>query len=609
MATLANGASITLNLAIGQSVEFSESGSGQVIYGTGRTPVQVGGVKREIGPFEIAQTLYISSTNGALTYEIVEASQRAFVDSLKAVVEDGSGVLSNPSIQSLVAWSSVSTETYALLGSSLTAYLNGPQYPTVTFANVGTDVVRMSGVKIAKTCRTGSLIRVQGATIPRYNQFQARITAHDTSAAMGWVEYQTTGAFSPVSGVLELTVLNEAEQYPDDAKGYGSWALKELGSAWRCLGNFGIGGGDSEQLLSIFDATVGALRPNYVLLEIPTNDIFARGWAASRSIDAVLTIVNKIKAINAKPIVWLIAPRTAGVTTTGGATGGGTLKECMQVNAWAKSVLPGLGCIVIDPASTVANGVTFANPASNVYAQNANMLFDGVHDDRAGARAKGRALIAAMKSLVPPPSSQIITTPAEAASAKSIFKNVALTASPGTAPPAGFTGSNIPDGVTVSRQGTGGGTVSLVARTVATDGDAFGNNFVIAATGAANNDQVTITFSISGTQPAEALLSAAISLSVTGQSNVRMCIASAAYRYIAEDGLYYTKSVPLMNGLGVGILNDDISGPINFPVLRNFAASESPPPTFDRVQIVVDVLFGGVGAATISMAHPSMLIS
>jgi hypothetical protein len=167
----------------------------------------------------------------------------------------------------------------------------------------------------------------------------------------------------------------------------------------------------------------------------------------------------------------------------------------------------------------------------------------------------------------------------------------------------------LPEGVTVSRQGTGAGVISLVARTVAADGDAFGNNLVIAATGSANSDQVTVTFSVAGTQAAEAILNAALRLSVTGQANVRMVSTGAAFRYIAEDGLYYTKASGLMGNAGIGILNDDITGPICFPALRNFAASETPPPTFDRVQIVVDLLFGGAGTATISMAHPSMLIS
>jgi hypothetical protein len=515
----------------------------------------------------------------------------------------------HPQIQALVSGAGNAIATYAMLGSSITAYGNSVSYPTVTFSDVAAGVVRMLGTKIAKVCRTGSLIRIQGSATPQYNQFQAKVLAHDTSAAMGWVEYATTGAYSPVVSSLELAVLNEVEQYPEDSKGYGNWALRELGRNWRCLGNFGIGGGDSEQLLSIFDATVRALRPKYLAHEISTNDIFARNWPASRSIAATLAIVNKAKDIGAVPIVFLIAPRGSGVTASGGATGGGTLKECMEVNAWAKSVLPGTGCIVIDPALTVSNGVTFANTSSTVFVQNANMLMDSVHDDRAGARAKGRALAAVLKPLIAPSSSQIITSASEAASAKSLFKNVALIASPGSAPPAGFTGANVPEGVTITRGGGGAGVVSLPARTVAVDGDAFGNNLVIAATGAANLDQVTVTFSISGAQAAEAVISAGIRLSVTGQANVRQVSAVAGIRYTAEDALYYTKTAPMMGNAGVGILNDDITGPINFPPLRNFAASESPPPTLDRVQIVVDVLFAGAGTATISMAHPSMLIS
>lgn len=510
---------------------------------------------------------------------------------------------------SLVSKAGNSISSYTLGGSSITAYGNSPTYPTVTFADVAPGVVRMLGVKIAKVCRTGSLIRVQGAAVLERNQFRARIIAHDTSANMGWVEYETTGPYAPVSGTLELTILNELNQYPEDSKGYGVWALKELGNNWQCLGNFGIGGGDSEQCLAIFDQTHAVAKPKYVVHEISTNDIFARGWAAARSIAATLAIVNKIKGIAAVPVIFLIAPRGSGVTTTGGPTGGGTLKECMEVNSWAKSVLPGLGCIVIDPALTVSNGVTFANTSSTTFAQNANMLLDSVHDDRAGARAKGKALATVMRTLVAPPSSSIISSASEAAAAKSLFKNVALIASPGSAPPAGFSGSNLPEGVTVGRQGTGAGVISLVARTVAADGDAFGNNLVIAATGSANNDQVTVTFSVAGAQAAEAILNAALRLSVTGQANVRMVSTGAGFRYIAEDGLYYTKISPFMGNAGVGVLNDDITGPINFPALRNFAASESPPPTFDRVQIVVDVLFGGAGTATISMAHPSMLIS
>lgn len=491
--------------------------------------------------------------------------------------------------------------TYVLGGSSINAYNHEPQYPTLTFVDQGNGRARASGTKVARTFRKGMRVRVQGHATPVFNQFLASVVDHDTSSTLGWFEYTITGAYSPVSSTIEVTPMSAIDLTPDASKGCGAWAQQALGRNWRCIGNFAIAGGDSEQDLAAFDSTVAALRPNYAVWDPSTNDFYARGWAASRTIAATLTKVIKCLAIGTVPVVVLPSPRSSGVT-------GGTLAEHLAFIAWAREVLPGLGAIVIDPARTVSNGLTFVNSGNANYNPNSGFLHDGVHYDRAGARAVGLEIGRLLANQIPKAQAVHIVSAADAAAAKSWFKNVSLTASPGTAPPTGFTGANIPEGVTVSRSGSATAVASLVARTVANDGDAYGNNLVLVITGTANNDGVTAQFSFSpaGLNAGDVLRSA-LALKCTSQSGVRQVTVTTRLRYVLEDGIYGNRTANVWNAASpASALNDDIAGDIDIPDI-NLTAAGDYPATLDTVYVEVTVLFGAAGGATLSMAHPTVL--
>lgn len=73
MSTLASGASITLTLQPGQTVNFEAVGSGSVVIGPGGQAGQsfaLGSQFRTVGPFEADQVLYVTATTGDIVYSI-----------------------------------------------------------------------------------------------------------------------------------------------------------------------------------------------------------------------------------------------------------------------------------------------------------------------------------------------------------------------------------------------------------------------------------------------------------------------------------------------------------------------------------------------------------
>lgn len=507
--------------------------------------------------------------------------------------------------QALVSGAGKANRTYTLCGSSRTAYCHDPLTAAglgATLVDMGNGRCRVSGTKIARIFRRGMKIKVGGNAQANLNQFQAPVVDHDNTATLGWFEYDITSAmFSPVVATVELTIINEQDNTPYAARGYGAYLNQLLGRNWRCLGNFAMGGGDTEQNLAVFDATHGVVRPQYIIGDIPsTNDVYARQWSADRIKTATLAFVAKCLSAGAVPVLFTIAPRTSGVTAP-------LLAVHMEILAWAKQVLPGLGVILLDSAKAIGNGLTFANVADANFGSNTGFLHDGVHDDRLAGRALAALAYTRLQDLAPKAVSSIIGGAAESASAKSLFKNVALAASPGTAPGTGFSGVNLPEGVTATRTGTPTAVIATAARSVASDGDAFGNNLTFTITAGANNDAVTLLFSVSGAQAAGSIVSSAIRLAVTGQSAVRGITVGLRGRYTAEDAINADKWARLLNINGTNPVNDDlVFDPCDLPDLQ-LTKAEDYLQTMTSLAIEVVITFSGAGGAVVKVAQPSMI--
>lgn len=504
-----------------------------------------------------------------------------------------------------------STVTYTLGGSSLFAYAHVTLTVSglgATFQDMGGGRVRVSGTKIARTFRRGGLVRVGGMSPPNWNQFMARILDHDNTSTLGWFEYDVAGPMycaSPSGATKEITLLNEADITPNSSRGPFSLLHQALGRNLRCVGNFAIAGGDSEQNIDIFANTHALVRPDYVFSDIPTNDLYARLWPASRIKAATLKWVSLVQGIGATPVPMLTPSRSVGVTA-------GILAEHMEVNEWAKSVLPGLGCLVIDPTRASANAgsgiVTFTNVTDVNYAPSTGFLNDGVHLDRPAGKALSALFANALSSRVPPVPSVRISNAAGAAAAKSLFKNVEL-AGTGAAP-TGFTNNVVPTGTTLARTGTGAGVLSKTARTVASDGDAFGSNFTIEATGSANNDSITVTFSTSASglnmQPGEYVRSA-IGVSLTNQTGVKGFSVQTRLRHTYEDALFGDKAGDVFSLTGTE-LRDDFIDTVEIPDVRMAGANEYPQ-ALSTIDTIITLTFSGVGTATLTTYQPSQVRS
>jgi hypothetical protein len=607
MPTIANGGTAAGTLGYQDSVTIQTNGSARFECPTGTVVAEFRG-SRTFGPYD-NKSFTITSLQGALYYEVSDGSRAlalTFNSATGSIEADGQTVLT----------AGGAVQTYTIAGSSIPAYSHTPDYTAVTIADQGNGRARVSGSGIAKQYRKGLRVKVGGFSPVVFNQFNSLILAHDTSTSLAWFEYDITGPFSPVVTTQELYKLNPIDLSPDSSTGFGAWAQQQLGRGWQCLGNFAIAGGDMEQNLALFDQTHGTVRPANVVFDLSPNDIYARGWTATRSIAAISAFVAKVRGIGARPIVFLMAPRNSGVTTSGGASGGGTRQEHLAVNAWARANLPALGCIVLDTPKLTANGTTFGDVASATLAANTGMTIDGVHDDRAGGRARGTALATALLPFVPAAAPIVASSAAEALVTGSglpgnKFANVSFAAR-SVALPGGFSGSLLPDGTTASRNGTPTVVVSYVARTVAADGDAFGSNMVWAITSGANDDSVTFQIqlpSVAGWSAGD-ILRAAARLKLTSQTNVKQFTVLSNIRYINEDGIYAGQQAFVMAGgaSATGLTTDDITGRngiIEVPANRLRLATDNPA-TFDAIFFTVTVVFAGAGGATLTIAHPTI---
>lgn len=490
--------------------------------------------------------------------------------------------------------------TYTLAGSSISAYCHAVSYPTVTFEDRGGGIGRCYGTKIARTYRTGVSVRVGGHSDIRFNQFDSLIIDHDTSTTMGWFDYRIDGPYSPVVTTVELTAFSGTGREPDSSTGYGAWMRQALGAGWVCRGNFAISGGDTEQNVAVFDATHKLATPRAVVFDISTNDIYARVWSETRVIAAVQAMVSKILSIGAIPVVLLVPPRSSG-------TDAAKVAVHSKVNLWARTKLPAQGCVVVDPGQGVANGLTFVNQASTLLAANTGMLVDGVHFDRAGSKACGTLAAQAVAQMVQPQAPVLASNATLAAQANSLFTNAALAASPGTAPPTGFSGSNIPEGLSVSRSGSATAVVSSAARTVAADGDAYGNNLKFVVTSTANNDGIDVAALMSLPNPGDTI-SSGLRLKVQSITNLRALVVTLRIRYPGEDGVNFTKQIDVLKVAG-GALNDSIDTLVQVPDMQAFSATQKPPGAPNQCTLTVSLLFSGAGGADLTIAQPSAFTS
>ncbi|WP_148716509.1 SGNH/GDSL hydrolase family protein [Chitinolyticbacter meiyuanensis] len=501
------------------------------------------------------------------------------------------------------AASSVLTGSYTLAGSSISAYAYTQSGVSWTIVNNGDGTATASFANIAQTYRTGMQIRIGGYPTPVFNQFCSTIVDHDRTATMGWIKFTITGPYSLRQATQEATILIDGlNTQPDNSRNPNTWARLLYPSNMRCIGNYAIAGGDTQDNLNVFDATHAIARPNFVIFDVNTNDIYSRGWSASETIAKNQQLIDRIIGIGAKPWAMTMSPRTAGVTTA-------FLDAHLAVNDWYLTEATRQGVIVTNVADTKANGLTFADPASANYNPSTGMLADGVHYDRAGGYAVGfeRARVAPSVAVSQPV--KTISSVAEAARPNVRYDNAALSTTPGVAPGTGVTGT-LPNNSTCTRAGAATIGFSTIARTVAADGDAYGVWGRYAVTSTAANDGVTITFTNTNAASFanDIAVRGALLLRVSANTIVRSLKARLVARYTRpEDSIFWTLSSWAMQGDGAtgATLNEALNFALPMERLKLALAANNSGP-LDRVYLEVFMIAAGAGTVNIDIAHPSI---
>ena len=296
----------------------------------------------------------------------------------------------------------------------------------------------------------------------------------------GLTGYAQTG--SPVLRML----------WRESDQGFFTIAKALSGARCRLLAHYTVGGADSVQMEALLPQAL-ANRPRAVVVQVGTNNVYARNWDAATSIASLKRMADAIAASGAVPVFMAILPRSDGQQSAANAA------RKMPVIRWAREYLPSIGGYFVDSWVRGTNGTTLADLTSAVGAANAALLGDGIHPNRLGAWAMGKALSPVLNAIFPE-RSRLPTSVAEATTTntKLYFNNPLLTGTSGTTSAgSGTIVGTSPTGVAVTiLSGTPTVTLSQVARTEAADGDAAGNWLRLVITGAASGTQVLVRMSV-----------------------------------------------------------------------------------------------------------------
>lgn len=367
-----------------------------------------------------------------------------------------------------------------ILGDSWGQYNYRPTVPSSIVDNGdGTATISGSSLKIY----TGDTIAVGGMATPRLNQLRATVLSHTIAAgAVTSATYSTAGLFvnrAQSGGPFLYTPWQESDN------GYWHLGCHLAGVAPDLLANYSSGGANSEELELLVPEIV-KLRPKACFVQCGTNNVYALGWAADRTIASLKRIVDALVSAAIVPVLGAIPPRLDGSQSAANAA------RTAPVNAWAAKYLPMRGGYFVQHWSASASGTPLADPASAIGAASAAVLGDGVHPARPYAFGYGKALVGPLRAIYPRVPA---LTPADvAANGKLWLDNPMLTGTGGSlVAGGGAISGTAPTGVTVTNlAGTQTVVASVVARTEAVDGEAAGNKLRLVITGAAAGSNILI---------------------------------------------------------------------------------------------------------------------
>lgn len=384
--------------------------------------------------------------------------------------------------------------TVAIIGDSIAESAFDTGYPgTITDNGNGTATIAVSNTE---NLRVGETISVRGAASAYLNQ----------NAVVASAVVTNTSVTFPVTGSNYCNRLiggSSAYLLHHNRGSWNSfWDFTQLFCDFRLslVGMYAAGGSRiSDALADLRRCVLGmSTLPQYVVVCVGTNSIYNDADSLATCQGYMRSIITEAVAAGVIPIVLTVPPRAASTYSSVSAR----REVAHQFNRWLMLYGPSQGAYVINTSDAVIGTQRYADPASATSDPTSGWCYDGVHPNSQGAQGIGKLLGALFSSLVPLSAafplcdtySDIVSAGSEWA--RNIHPNPKLTGTGGTVTAGGATVSGTaPDGVNVTITSGTGATVTLsqIARTVANDGDDYGNWFRINVTGAPNNMRLVVS--------------------------------------------------------------------------------------------------------------------
>jgi lysophospholipase L1-like esterase len=373
-----------------------------------------------------------------------------------------------------------------LLGDSITAQNFTQKTPTSVTA-VGTVVtVNQTNHGLA----VGQQGTVQMCTQTEYNGPWLVASVPDKDHYT--VNVPVAPSVSPATGSPQITL-----PYSLSNNGYFGWMC---GSTLSLTFNAGVSGDTPEGIYPRLNRDVYSKNPAVVVLLCGINSLRTGGETDTQTFAAIKKVADDIVGRGIKLILCTILPLGSGDaffnTVVGGLT---TPQRIRSVNRQLKAY------------AYTTNGIYLADtyqaiidPTSATGAARSTYTYDNLHPSPIGAYSMAIEISSAA-ARIGASRIALISSTAESialdANSKNMINNPLFYAGSGYNVGPGVTeGSGVGTSVAGSWRAAVGGTATAVAtlvpRTVATDGDTFGNNQVLTITSAANGDSGTLITNI-----------------------------------------------------------------------------------------------------------------
>ena len=381
-----------------------------------------------------------------------------------------------------------------LIGDSIGSYNIGPiTVAAVVDNNDGTATVTASTGSLESYA--GDLIQIEGSPTARLNVAGAPVIASTIAGAkVTALTYRYEGLDTnkfPQSGGLLLRLRRRGSD-----QGFLRHAKFLTNARFRLIASYAIGGMDSEQVERQILARAIAQRPRCIVVQFGTNNVYARGFTAARSIASFKRIADAITAAGIVPVFSVLPPRQVADTSAL------TAANSVPLIRWMREYLPSIGGYCVDMWARSTNGVTMADLTNINGASNTVNQVDGIHWNRLGAWGHGKAMADALRQVFPERLRlPVSATETNALAGKLFFANTLLTGTAGTkSPGSGTITGNAPTGLGITiLSGNCTVTLSQIPRTDAADGDAAGNWLRLVITGAASGHQVLVRAAVTPT--------------------------------------------------------------------------------------------------------------